>query len=102
MDSFCPETGVLYGFFGCNFHGHTCEPFPDVIAMNGDTLAEREERTMARIEEFARALYKVEVQWEYEFDEEILSRHPELKTHPLVRHSPLNTRDTLYGYEPMP
>ena len=98
MDSFCPETGVVYEFFGCYFHGHTCEPFRDVITMNGDTLAEREERTIARIEEFARALYKVEC----EFDDEILSRHPELKPRPVVRHSPLNTRDTLYGYKPMP
>jgi len=44
----------------------------------------------------ARAGYKVEVQWECVFDEKILSRHPELKTHPLIRHSPLNTRDALY------
>jgi len=32
-----------------------------------------------------------------EVDEEILKRHPDLKTHPVVLHSPLNTRDALYG-----
>jgi len=26
-----------------------------------------------------------------------LTRHPDLKTHPVVLHSPLNTRDALYG-----
>jgi len=52
---------------------------------------------MARIEKMARVVYKVEVQWECEFYEEILSRHPELKTQPVVRHSPLNTWDHMYG-----
>jgi hypothetical protein len=27
----------------------------------------------------------------------ILAAHPELKTHPIVQHEPLNTRDALYG-----
>ena len=35
--------------------------------------------------------------WECEIDEEILTRHSELKTHPVVRHSHLNTREALYG-----
>ena len=48
--------------------------------MRGDTLAERYERTMVRIEQITRAGYHVELQWECEFDEEILSHHPELKT----------------------
>jgi len=52
---------------------------------------------MARIGNMARDGYEVEVQWECEFDEEIFSRHPELKTHPVVRHSCLNSRDALYG-----
>ena len=42
-------------------------------------------------------VYQVEVQWECEFDEEILTHHPDLKSHPLVLHSPLNTRGALYG-----
>jgi hypothetical protein len=37
------------------------------------------------------------MQWECEFDEGILARHPELKTHHLVQQSILNTRDALYG-----
>jgi len=52
---------------------------------------------MVRIERITRAGYQVEIQRECEFDEEILTHHPELKTHPVVGHSPLNTRDALYG-----
>jgi len=47
----CPETKIIYEFLGCFYHGHTCQPFRDVKMMGGDTLAERYERTMARIEE---------------------------------------------------
>ena len=35
---------------------------------------------MARIEQITRVGYRVEVQWECEFDKTILTRHPELKT----------------------
>ena len=91
VDGFCPETRTVYEFMGCYFHGITCQPFRDVTTMVGDTLAERYERT---IEQIARAGYRVEVQWECEFDEEIQS---ELQTHPLVQQSTLKTRDALYG-----
>ena len=52
---------------------------------------------MARLERITRAGYQVEVEWECNFDSEIMLHHPELKTHPVVQHSPLNTRDALYG-----
>jgi len=97
VDSFCQETRTVYEFLGCYYHGHTCQPYRDVTTIRGDTLAERYERTMMRIEQITRAGYQVEVVWECEFDEEILTRHPDLKTHPVVLHSPLNTRDALYG-----
>jgi len=97
VDGFYPETRTVYEFLGCYFHGHTCQIYCDVTTMVGDTLADRYERTMARIEQIARAGYQVEVQWECEFDEGILIRQPELKAHPPVQHSPLNTRDGLDG-----
>jgi len=52
---------------------------------------------MMQIEQITRAGYQVDLQWECKFDEEILTRHPDLKTHPVVLQSPLNTRDALYG-----
>jgi hypothetical protein len=34
---------------------------------------------------------------ESEFDNDILPLHPEMKNHPLIQQSPLNTRDAMYG-----
>jgi hypothetical protein len=59
---------------------------------NGETLAERYEQTMARIEQLKSAGYTVKVQWECEFE-----GADDLRAHPIVRHAPLNTRDALYG-----
>jgi hypothetical protein len=65
--------------------------------MAGDTLAERYEQTMARLEQIMRVEHHVEVQWECELENEILVRQPELKMHPVVEHESLKTRDALYG-----
>jgi hypothetical protein len=62
----------------------------------GDTLAESYERTMARLAQITQAGCQVEFQWECDFDKRILAAHPELKTHPIVQHDLLNTRDALY------
>ena len=61
------------------------------------TLSERYEQTMARLERIAQADYQAEIEWECHFDREIISHHPDLKTQPVVLHSPLNIRDALYG-----
>ena len=71
--------------------------YRDVTTGAGDTLAQRNERNMARIEQITQAGYQVKVQWECDFDKGILAAHAELKLHPVVQHSPLNTRDALYG-----
>jgi hypothetical protein len=62
--------------------------------MGGDTLSESYEKTMARLEEITRA---VETIWECDFDDDILANHAELQAQPLIEHSPLNTRDAVYG-----
>ena len=70
-----------------------CQPFRDVKTLaNGETLAERYEQTMARLEQLTSAGYTVKVQWECE-----LEGADDLRAHPIVRHAPLNTRDALYG-----
>jgi G:T-mismatch repair DNA endonuclease (very short patch repair protein) len=60
------------------------------IACGGETLAERYENTMARLERIARAGYNIEVKWECEFEppEDIRAEDEQL---------PLRTRDALYG-----
>ena len=84
VDDYCPETRTIYEFFGCHIHGHTCHPFRDVITLNGDTLAERYERKMSRLEQLTRARYLVKVQWECEFDD---AGKPEMLVHPIVQQS---------------
>ena len=95
VDGYCEETRTVYEFYGCFWHGHTCQPYRDVKTMSGETLADRYERTMTRLEQITRAGYVVQVQWECEFDEAGVS--PEVRTHPIVEESPLKTRDALYG-----
>jgi len=64
--------------------------------MTCDTLAERYERAMSRLEQITRVGYQVKVQWECEFgDAGIVDQKPELLTHPIVRQSPLCARDAL-------
>ena len=80
VDGFCQETRTVYEFIGCYYHVHTRQPYRDVTKIRGDTLTERYDRKMMRIEHITRAGYQVELQSECEIDEEILTRHPDLKT----------------------
>jgi hypothetical protein len=96
VDGFCPETKKVYEFLGY-FHGHTCQSFRDATSEVDDTLSNRYEQTMTRLTQITRAGDEVEVQWECDFDRDILAKHPELKAHPIVQHTPLKTRDALYG-----
>ena len=66
VDGYCPDTNTVYDFFGCFWHGHTCQPFRDVATLSGETMAERYERTITRLEQITRAGYQVKVQWECE------------------------------------
>jgi len=92
VDVYCPETNTLYDFFGCFWHGHTCQPFQNVATFIGDTLTERYECTMSRLEQITRAGCQVKFHWECEFEEK-----PDLLTHSVVRLTPLCNRDALYG-----
>jgi len=60
---------------------------------SGETLAERYEQTLARIEQLKSVGYTVKVQWECEFE----GVADDFRAHPIVRHAPLNTHDALYG-----
>jgi hypothetical protein len=59
VDGYCAETRTVYEFLGCDYHGCTCQPFRDVKTSGGDTLAERYEQTLSRIEQIKRAGYHV-------------------------------------------
>ena len=94
VDGYCAETRTVYEFLGCYYHGCTCQPFRDVKTISEETLAERYEQTLSRIEQIKRAGYQVKIQWECKFDEAgIVEQKPELLVHPIVKHAPLITRD---------
>ena len=59
----------FYDFYGCFWHRHTCQPYRDGSTIIGDTIAERYERTMSRLEQIKEAGYQVNIQRECEFDE---------------------------------
>ena len=51
VDGYCAETRTVYEFVGCFFHGCVkCQPLRDLKTLDDDTLAERYERIMARLE----------------------------------------------------
>ena len=53
---------------------------------------------MATLELTTNAGYTVKVLWECEFNESRIGENkPQLLTHPIVTHSPLHTRNALYG-----
>jgi hypothetical protein len=68
VHGFCVETGT----FGCFLYGHTCLHFRDVSKTSVETLAERYDHTMQRLEKITRAGYQVIVQWECDFDSHIV------------------------------
>jgi len=93
VDGYCTETRTIHEFLGCYYHGCKCQPFRDVKTLaNGETLAERYEQTLARIDLLTRAGYTVKVQWECKFD----GVADDLRAYPIVRHAPMKTRDALY------
>jgi hypothetical protein len=94
---FYAEIKNVSEYNGCYWYGHSCQPIRDVPTLAHETLPERYEKTMANLAKITEAGYHVEVQFECEFDKWILDVHPELETHPIVQHEPLNTRDALYG-----
>jgi len=78
VDGYCAETRTIYEFLGCYYHGCKCQPFRDVKTMaSGETLAERFEQTLARIEQLKSADYNVKVVWECGFEgADDLRAHP--------------------------
>jgi hypothetical protein len=51
---------------------------------------------MERLEQIIKAGYEVELIWKCEFNRDILPKDPKLKNNPLIQHTPLNTRESLY------
>jgi len=62
VDGYCVETRNIYEFLVYYYHGCKCQPFRNVKTLaSGETLAERYERTLARIEQLKSAGYTVKI-----------------------------------------
>jgi len=68
VDGYCAETKRVYEFLGCFYHGCKCQPMRDHKTVDEDTLDERYEKTMSRIEQIAAAGYIVNFMWDCKFD----------------------------------
>jgi hypothetical protein len=55
VDGYCAETRSLYEFLGCYCYGCKCQTIRDEKTLGGDTLAERYELAMARLEQIKQA-----------------------------------------------
>jgi hypothetical protein len=69
------------------------------ISNTKETLANRYEGTMARLQKIRNADYNVSI-WGCEFRKILLQKpglENELSSHPYFKNSPLNIRDALYG-----
>ena len=96
VNGYCRKTRTIYEFLGCFYNGHTCLPIRDVSNLSGDTVVERYEGNLLRLEQIKPAGYLVNIQRECEFGEADIVK-PEQPAHPIVQQSPLCTRDVLYG-----
>ena len=102
---FCPETNEVFEYLGCLWHGcPSCMPNRDKpIGKTQETLVNRYEETMARLQKIRHAGHNVISIWGCEF-RKLLLQSPglenELSSHPYVKNSPINIRDALYGVEP--
>jgi len=79
VDGYCAETRRVFEFMGCSFHGCKCQTLRDLKTLYDDTLAERYEKIMLRIEQIANAGYTVKVMWECQIvSPKIVERKPHL------------------------
>lgn len=104
VDGYCEEINTVFEFQGCYFHGcPSCfkhqrdQPLHD---NPNETLNQRYDATVAKIERLTSFKYKVEEIWECEFRKK-MQENPEIEkytsTHPIVSKTPLNPRDAFYG-----
>jgi len=62
VESYCPETNTMYESFWLFLANAHVPTISGVTTLSDDTLAERHERKMSRLEQITRAGYQVKVQ----------------------------------------
>jgi G:T-mismatch repair DNA endonuclease (very short patch repair protein) len=101
VDGYCQYTNEVFEYLGFFWHGCLCMANRhSPIGNTNETLQNRYEETMARLEKIKNAGYKIVSVWECEFQKllrENTGLETELSSHPFVTQAPINIRDALYG-----
>jgi len=101
VDGYCQDTNEDFEYLGCFWHGCLCVRNRHKPTANTDeTLQNRYEETMARLQKLKDAGYNVVLIWGCEFRKLLRDTHAlgiELCSDPYVKNSPINIRDALYG-----
>jgi G:T-mismatch repair DNA endonuclease (very short patch repair protein) len=101
VDGYCEETKEVFEYLGCFWHGCHCMPNRHKPTGNTEeTLENRYEETMARMQKIKAAGYTVVSTWGCEFRKmlgDIPGLQNEICSHPYVKNAPINIGDTLYG-----
>jgi hypothetical protein len=95
VDGFCVEAGKVYDFFSVSGN-FTRACFSETSVRRLERRWPRDEQTMQKLEKITRAGYQVIVQWDCDFDREIVETS-RTAHNPVVNRETLNTRDALYG-----
>lgn len=104
VDGFFPDLNLVFEFYGCFFHGHSCIGVEDrnqpLSKDPSDTLENRFERTLRKADRLKNFGYTVIEKWECEFRDTLTENkelESHLRNHPVMIHSPLEPRDAFYG-----
>ncbi|XP_055684231.1 uncharacterized protein LOC129790651 [Lutzomyia longipalpis] len=101
-DGYDEASNTVYSFEGCYYHGHTCYLNRMQVCSNDpyDTLHNRYEATLRRLEHIRKLGYNVVSMWECEF-RKILKDDPQLtqqiEQHREITDSSFNLRSAVYG-----
>uniref|UniRef100_A0A1B0GJ30 DNA-directed DNA polymerase n=1 Tax=Lutzomyia longipalpis TaxID=7200 RepID=A0A1B0GJ30_LUTLO len=101
-DGYDETSNTVYSFEGCYYHGHTCYLNRMQVCSNdpNDTLHNRYEATLRRLDHIRKLGYNVVSMWECEF-RKILKDDPQLtlqiEQHKEIMDSGFNLRSAVYG-----
>jgi G:T-mismatch repair DNA endonuclease (very short patch repair protein) len=97
----CEDTNEVFEYLGCFWHGCLCMPNRhSPIGSIKETLQNRYEDTMSRLQRIKNAGYNVVSVWGCEFEKQLRETpglENELCSLPFVTQAPINIRDALYG-----
>jgi hypothetical protein len=101
VDGYCEDKNEVFEYLGCFWHGCLCMTNrQSPIGCTNETLQNRYEETMSRLQRIKNACYNVVLVWGCEFEKQLRETpgfENEICSHPFVTQAPIYICDTLYG-----